>query len=67
MYRWSLQVPEDVGDESKERTSSLPLIDGREAMDVYVKLSLVSHTRGSSVSGHLGDERWLIEFDIREA
>lgn len=67
MYGWSLQVPEDVSGQSTQRTLSLALTDGREALDVYVKLSLVSNTQGNPVSGYLGDEEWRIEFDIKKA
>lgn len=71
-FSWSLQVPaESLGGKSLQRSLSLALIDGSEALakslDVDVELSLASSTQEGTVSGQLGDKNWLIKFDLLKA
>lgn len=69
-FTWGLQVP--GGQHVQQRTLTLALASNTEksessaSPDVYVELSLVSSSREGEVSGHLGDEKWLVKFDLQK-
>lgn len=67
---WDLQVPSATGDQTAQRTLTLALVhpdtSDSAAPDVYVELSLFSSSQEGAVSGHLGDEKWLVKFDIQK-
>lgn len=69
-FSWRLQVPEPVAFQGVERTLTLALADGStsgsKSQDVYVELSLGSSTQEEALSGYVGDESWLLKFDVHK-
>lgn len=69
-FSWSLQVPEPTAFQGVQRTLTLTLADRNTSdsklLDVYVELSLGSSTQEGDLSGHIGDEDWLVKFDVHK-
>lgn len=66
-YAWDLLVPETAGGDSAQRSLVLAHVaEGSHggSPDVYVSIDLVGASEGS-VSGHLGDESWAIDFRLK--
>lgn len=63
-YVWDLVVPEAAGRDSVQRTLALAQVSDQGSPDVYVGIDFVASS-DASVSGHLGDENWVIEFKLR--
>lgn len=68
---WDLHVPEVVGSSSIQRTLTLILISSGDAVsplpDVSVEISFISDEQEGTISGHLGDEKWLVKFTVQKS
>lgn len=70
-FSWNLHVPEIDGDKAGEKKRTLSLIKIEEEAgarkgkkDVYVKLSLFTSASSTRIGGKLGNEDWMMEFDL---
>lgn len=69
-YSWDIYVLDDTVGQKVERKLTLALLDAGKplpgALDVNVELSLVTEKGGEPISGTIGDENWLVKFNITQ-